>query len=214
MQAGMKSEQCLQMTGIKIVNLNTMIEEIGEEAVKSYLSCFSCPQNQDVEMFLKQKAIEFAKQGLSQTHLVMMPYQGKPVLVGYFTLANKNIAISTKKLSSNLKRRIKKFATHDPGTKSYYIAAPLIAQLGKNFSNGYNKLITGDELLSLACEKVSIVQMAIGGRVVYVECEDKPQLTEFYSRNGFYEFDTRKLERDETELEGEYLVQMLRYLSE
>ena len=90
----------------------------------------------------------------------------------------------------------------------------MIAQLGKNFSNGYNKLITGDELLSLACEKVSIVQMAIGGRVVYVECEDKPQLTEFYSRNGFYEFDTRKLERDETELEGEYLVQMLRYLSE
>lgn len=201
------------MTGIKLVNLNILIEEIGEEATKGYLSCFSCPQNQDVEMFLRQKAIEFAKQGLSQTHLVLMPYQGKPVLVGYFTLANKNIAVSTKNLNSNLRKRIRKFATHDPATKSYYIAAPLIAQLGKDFTNGYNELITGDELLRLACDKVSIVQMAIGGRVVYVECEDKPQLRDFYARNGFYQFDTRKLERDETELEGDYLVQMLRYLS-
>ena len=35
------------MMGIKLVNLNILIEEIGEEATKGYLSCFSCPQNQD-----------------------------------------------------------------------------------------------------------------------------------------------------------------------
>lgn len=28
------------MTGIKLVNLNILIEEIGEEATKGYLSCF------------------------------------------------------------------------------------------------------------------------------------------------------------------------------
>lgn len=201
------------MTGTKIVNLNIMLEELGEEAVKGILSSFSCPLNSDVENFLKTKAIEFANQGLSQTHLVMRSYKGRMVIVGYFTLANKHIAVSTRKISKTLSKRIGKFGTYDPLTKSHYIAAPLIAQLGKNYTNQYNTLISGDELLEIACEKISIVQLAIGGRVVYVECEDTPRLVEFYSRNGFYEFDKRELDRDETDLKGEYLVQMLRYLS-
>lgn len=200
------------MTGFKIVNLNTLIEESGEEAAKGILSSFSCPLNPDVERFLKEKAIEFAKQGFSKTHLVFASFRDKPVLVGYFTLANKQIAVIKKKISNTQARRVGRFGSYDQQTKSYYIAAPLIAQLGKNFSNEYNRLITGDELLKIACDKVSIVQMAIGGRFVYVECEDIPQLTEFYKRNGFFEFDKRKLDADETDLKGEYLVQMLRYL--
>lgn len=203
------------MTGIKIVNLNTMIDEVGEEYTKSFLSYFRCPLNPDVEDFLKYKAIEFAKQGLSQTHLVMMSYKGEPVLVGYYTLANKTIAIPVNgKMSKTLRKRINKFGTYDSQAKAYFIAAPLIAQLGKNYYNGYNKLITGDELLALACKKVSIVQMALGGRVVYLECEDIPVLIDFYKRNGFVEFDTRDLDSDETNLRGDYLVQMLRYLND
>ena len=80
------------MKGIKTVNLNTIIEEIGDREAKDYLSGFSCPKNADVELFLKQKAIDFAKQGLSITHLVMVPFKGEPVLAGYFTLAN-NISL-------------------------------------------------------------------------------------------------------------------------
>lgn len=201
-----------QMTGFKIVNLNTLIEESGEEAAKGVLSSFSCPLNPDVENFLRHKAIEFAKQGLSQTHLVFASYRNEIVLVGYFTLANKHLAVSKNKISKTQARRVGKFGSFDPKTKAYYIAAPLIAQLGKNYTNEYDKLISGDELLAIACEKVSIVQMAIGGRYVYVECEDIPQLTEFYGRNGFVDFDTRELDADETDLKGEYLVQMLRYL--
>ena len=200
------------MTGIKIVNLNTMLEEVGEEGTKRYLSSFSCPLNLDVENFLRYKAVDFAKQGFSQTHLVMLSYKGEYVLVGYFTLANKHIAVSTKNISKNVSKRVGRFGTFDPKTKAHYIAAPLIAQLGKNYTNGYDKLITGDELLKLACDKVSVVQMAIGGRVVYVECEDKPKLLEFYMGNGFVQFDVRKLDRDETDLEGEYLVQLLKYM--
>ena len=188
------------------------MEESGEDAAKGILSSFSCPLNPDVENFLKYKAIEFAKQGLSQTHLVFASYRDEIVLVGYFTLANKQLAVSKKKISKTQAKRVGKFGPYDPQTKSYYIAAPLIAQLGKNFTNAYNKLISGDELLTIACEKVSIVQMAIGGRYVYVECEDIPHLTDFYSRNGFVDFDTRELDADETDLKGEYLVQMIRYL--
>lgn len=200
------------MTGFKIVNLKFMIEELGEDRAKEILSSFSCPINPDVESFLRTKAIEFAKQGLSQTHLVMASYKDKPVIAGYFTLANKHIIVSAKKISNSIKRRINKFSTYDSQIHAYYMATPLIAQLGKNYTDGYNKLITGDELLDMACKKVSAVQWEMGGKYVYIECEDKEKLTQFYRRNGFYEFDRRRLDKDEAGLEGDYLVQMLRYL--
>lgn len=204
------------MTGYKIANIGIMIEELGEDSVKGILSSFSCPLNKDVEQFLREKAISFSKQGWAQTHLVMASYQQHPVLVGYFALANKYITISSKVFQSRsgtLRRRINKFATYNPEIKSYVLAAPLIAQLGKNYTGGYNRLISGDELLSFACEKISRVQYDLGGRFAYVECEDKPSLVDFYSRNGFCEFDHRLLDADETDsMTGEYLVQMLKYI--
>ena len=200
------------MTGYKVINLKLLTEEIGEERTKELLSHFSSPLNEDVENFLKQKAIEFARQGISQTHLVMASYRDKPVLVGYFCLANKYITIQGNKLSSTLKRRVRKFAMWDPVAKAYCLSAPLIAQLGKNYAGGLNTLITGDELLKIACDKVSKIQLDLGGKFVYLECEDKPALIEFYSSNGFCEFDNRKLDPDETGLSGEYLVQMIKYI--
>lgn len=204
------------MTGYKIVNLGMMIEELGEDSVQGILSSFSCPLNKDVEQFLHRKAVSFSRQGWAQTHLVMASYQGSPVLVGYFALANKYITISPKVFqsrSSTLRKRINKFATYNPELKTYVLAAPLIAQLGKNYANGYHRLISGDELLSFACEKISRVQYDLGGRFAYVECEDKAALVDFYSRNGFCEFDHRPLDADETDsLSGEYLVQLLKYI--
>ena len=91
--------------------------------------------------------------------------------------------------------------------------APLIAQIGKNFANGYHKLISGDMLLSLACTKVKQVQLDIGGKIVYLECEDAPKLLDFYARNGFCNFGKRLLDKDERDLlSGEYLIQMMKYL--
>ena len=204
------------MTGYRVVNLKILIEELGEDTAKSILSNFSCPLNPDVEFFLAKKAIDFSKNGWAQTHLVFASYKEEWVLVGYFALANKYIHISDKRLgksSSSLRRRIARFATHDKDLKSYILVAPLIAQLGKNYQNGYNSLITGSELLDEACEKIKKLQIDLGGRFAYLECEDKSKLIDFYSRNGFCEFDHRLLDRDEEDkLEGKYLVQMLKYI--
>lgn len=200
------------MTGFKIVNLKILIEEIGEEPVKELLSNFSCPLNKDVEIFLKQKAIEFSKHGLSQTHLVFASYKGNPEIVGYFCLANKYITVQREKLSKTLRKRISKFSVLDQSVGYYCLSSPLIAQLGKNFKNGIDILISGDELLQMACDKVSRIQLDLGGRFAYLECEDKPKLIEFYLSNGFCEFDRRPLDRDETNIDGEYLVQMLKYI--
>lgn len=202
------------MTGFGGINLKDMISEIGEKEVKSILSDFSCPLNADVEHFLKHTAIEFANQGIASTYLIMASYQNKYVLVGYFSLANKIFCIDRDSFPNQTwRRRIAKFGQYDTTIKRYTLSAPLIGQLGKNFAHNYNQLISGDELLYLALEKVKEMQYIVGGKIVYLECEDKGSLLDFYSENGFVNFGRRYLDRDETDkLSGEYLVQMLKYM--
>lgn len=201
------------IAGFVQVNLAEMISEIGEDRVKAILSDFSCPLNKDVEFYIRDKAIVFAKQGWAATHLVFASYKDTLVLVGYFTLVTKVIMIYKANMSKTLQKKISKFSQPDVSMKRYIMSAPLIAQLGKNFNKGYNKLITGDELLKLACDKVKSIQTDVGGKFVYLECEDKPQLIDFYTSNGFVNFGKRNLDKDETDvMSGGYLVQMLRYL--
>ena len=53
----------------------------------------------------------------------------------------------------------------------------------------------------------------MGGKLVYLECEDVPSLIRFYEKNGFYNFGYRLLNGDEQEkIKGKYLIQMLKYL--
>lgn len=188
-----------------------MLNELGEEETKNILSSYLCPKNKDVEYFLHDKAIEFAKQGIAATHLVFTSYKNMPVLIGYFALANKHIFIPKRLLSKTYQKRVRKFGTLQGN--GYIIATPLIAQLGKNYTNDYNKLITGDELLKMAIDKVKQIQIDIGGRFVYVECEDIENLINFYSSNGFINFGKRNLDADEKErIKGKYLIQMLKYI--
>ena len=85
--------------------------------------------------------------------------------------------------------------------------------MGKNYTNGYDKLITGDILLKFACDKIREAQELMGGRFVFLECEDKPELKEFYESNGFVCFGKRNLEKDERDKNnGQYLLQMLKDL--
>lgn len=204
------------MSGYIGINLRDILHDdsLGESAAKSVLSSFSCPLNPDVEHFLHHTAIEFSKQGISSTYLIMASYRGQYVLCGYFTLSNKIFCIEkTSMPNQNWKRRIAKFAQFDNALQRYTISAPLIGQLGKNFTNGYNTLITGDELLKLALDKVREMQYIVGGRIVYLECEQKEKLIDFYQSNGFVNFGTRRLDRDETDkLSGDSLIQMLRYM--
>ena len=76
-------------------------------------------------------------------------------------------------------------------------------------------MITYDLLLKFACDKVKEAQKILGGRMVYLECEDVPKLREFYESNGFVCFGKRNLDKDEKEKNtGEYLLQMLCYLKD
>ena len=208
------------MTGYNLYLLKDLIEELGEDKTEEILSSFSCPLNSDVENFLKYTAILFDKQHLSSTHLVFASYKQEHQLAGYFTLAQKSFLISnsrkshTTKISNTLMKKLAKYGTYDNQSGRHTIPAPLIAQLGRNFScgDGNQKLISGDELLKIACDKVWEFQRVFSGRHVYLECEDKPKLINFYESNGFVQFGTRPLDADEKDISGEYLVQMLKDL--
>lgn len=80
---------------------------------------------------------------------------------------------------------------------------PLIAQLGKN--DKYSDLISGEQLLTLACDRVKQAQKIIGGKMVYIECASNPKLHSFYSTNGFTEFGQREAN------DNLPLVQMVKY---
>ena len=204
------------MQGFARLDLQEVIETLGIAEVTKMLAAFSCPYNTDVEDFLHNKAEEFAKQGLATTHLIFASYQDTMRLVGYFALAYKyfHIDLNAKgKIGSNLRHRLRKFASYDENLKKWLVPAPLIAQLGKNYANGYNELITGDELLKIACDTVKEAQRLVSGRVTYLECEDVPSLLEFYHSNDFSVIGRRELDSKEAgKFKSNYLLQLIKYL--
>jgi len=50
------------------------------------------------------------------------------------------------------------------------------------------KEVSGNEIMEYAFSVIYRVQELIGGRVVFVECQDKPKLVDFYVSNGFKVF--------------------------
>ena len=200
--------------GYKIINLKDIYNTLGESRTKDVLKDYKCDLNSDVEYFLKEKAIEFSKQDISRTFIVTSQFQSEDVIVGYFATANKSTTIKKSILSNTKRKKLLKYAKYENDNKGYTIALPLIGQLGKNYNNGYNQLITGDILLKFACDKIKETQDILGGRYVFLECEDNQKIKEFYESNGFECFGKRNLEKDEREKNcGEYLLQMLCYLN-
>ena len=180
-----------------------MIEIHGEDKCQSILSSFHCSLNEDVENFLHNKAISFAKQHLAMTFLVFINHNNQLLLVGYYTLANKFLSLSNTILSKTIQKKLLKFAQFENDSKQYFVPIPLIAQLGKN--DIYSELISGELLLMLACNRVKQAQKIIGGNMVYIECASNPKLHYFYSKNGFSEFGERDTNK------GLPLVQMVKY---
>lgn len=204
-----------EITGFWQSNLRDLLAELGEERTSEILSAFECPLNPDVQSFLREKAILFSKHGYASTYLVFASYQGSVVLIGYYALAMKAVVIKGSPLSSQWRGRLRRFAFYDSDLKQFTLSLPLIGQLGKNYAHRYDRLISGDDLLGIACETVREIQLMSSGKMVYLECEDVLPLTSFYERNGFFRFANRNLDGDERDLsQTPYLVQMIKYFKD
>ena len=184
-------------------------KDLGEDELRQLLSEFFCDKNSDVERFLKEQSIEFTKKNQSVTYLVFANEDA--ALVGYFTLAIKPISVNAENFSNTMKRKIARVSELDEVSGTYTLSAYLIAQLGKNFANGANKRVTGEQLLQAAVETIKELQYMAGGMVVFLEAENEDKLIHFYEvDNGFKRFDTREV-KSGTEDEH-VLVQLLKVL--
>lgn len=193
------------MDGYKTINILDMVDAVGEDEVSDILSDFSCPVNHEIENFVKNNAIDFAKRKMSITHLVLNK-DGK--LVAIFTLTHKALELGNENLSSTTQKKIMRYAHLNQATNSYMVSAFLIAQFSKNYANGKNFQLSGDSLMESSMNVLRIVQREVGGGIVYLECENKPQLLSFYqnTKNTFRVFNERYSGEDNVKY-----IQLLRF---
>ena len=201
-----------QVNNFTVLNIREYLENgdrgLGEDKLVKLLSEFSCPLNSDVERFLKQQSIEFAKKHQAVTYLVLSLEDAQ--LLGYFSITIKPLVVKAEPFSNTVKRKLARFSEADKNERTYNIAAYLIAQLGKNFHERARGMITGQELLEAAIRQTQILQYQAGGMVTFVEADNKEKLLSFYENYGFKRFDTRQIASGTDETHK--LIQLLRLL--
>lgn len=186
------------------VNILDAIDDLGEETVQSFFSRFCCKKNKEIENFLKNCAIDFAKKKISVTHLAIDTHNQ---LLGYVTLAHKPAQIDISHLSATKQKRLLRFAGNiDENNSNICVSAMLLAQFGKNSAVTDNPL-TGTELMHKALNLFVEAQKIIGGGVVFLECENIPQVMKFYESHNFFKFSEREAEAENTRYN-----QLLRFL--
>ena len=179
-----------------VINILDLLETVGEDEIGSVLSDFSCPQNPEIENFLHNNAVEFAKKKMSITHLV---FDDHAQLLAYFTLTHKPSYIKGNLLSKTSQEKLSMHARFEETAQAYSVSAYLIAQFGKNYGWKEGKTISGDELMDLAFDVLERVQHQIGGGIVFLECEEHETLLKFYQNehNRFRIFGERYSKRDQ-----------------
>ena len=148
----------------------------GEELFRKEVRDYSCPPNEDVEHFLKQTALNNQHMGISRTNLIYESDKQNPLLLGYYSLALQFLDLSNIS-SKSMRKKITGFKRENKLGAAVY----LIGQLGKNFNNHANHLITGREIFMLAMQDILEARKNVGGRIVVAECKNEEHLRNFYA---------------------------------
>lgn len=185
------------MSNYAVINILDFMDALGEDSLKAVLSKFSCPKNLEIQEFMQKNAIEFAKKKTSITYLLV---DHEYRIHGIFAVAHKALQVMSRELSGTVRKKLQRYAQEDEETGELTLSAFLIGQFGKNYQYDDLPTITGVQLMDAAFEVLESVQHQIGGGVVYLECEEKTQLLEFYQNeaNRFRMFGERYSERDRT----------------
>ena len=193
------------MSNFEVINILDMIESVGEDATKLILSEFSCSRNKEIERFVRQNAVEFAKKKMSVTYLV---YDENVSLAAIFTLAHKALEISDAGLSETVRKKLRRFSNLDKSKDSYNVSAFLIGQFGKN-DNYSGEVLNGVNLMDFTFGVLLKVQHDIGSSIVYLDCEENEKLLNFYTKepNLFRPFGDTYSEIDNTKY-----IQLLKFI--
>lgn len=184
------------MDSFTTINILDMNEVVGEDGIISILSDFSCPKNKEIENYIQNLALEFAKKKISITYLVV---NENGYVVGIFTLTHKVVEVKNSILSNSVRKKLLRFSRLNEETDSFTVSAFLIAQFGKNYALPYGSEISGARLMDLTFDVLKKIQHDIGGGLAFLECEDKENLLDFYQskQNRFKMFGERYSENDD-----------------
>jgi len=167
---------------IKIVQLNYLLEqEKGYDLFISLKNKFKCEKNKDVEQFIcdENKAVRFEKSSAARTYLILDKKTGD--FLAYFSLSFREMVIDDKHedITKSTIKKLNGFNTIITNIQIY-----LIGQIGKNCSIVDN-FITLDLILKNIYGIISTVQKYIGGRAIFLECEDNEKIISLYEKYGF-----------------------------
>lgn len=170
----------------RTVALKDLIDKFGKKTAVEVLSNFSCPLNKDVEEFMRQKAVPYDMAGMARTYLVIaQDSQRSYGICAIYSLTTKSIAVS-----HHMDRKSRKLAFGTTYAVGNPVNAILIGQLAKNYQNGNNSYISGEILMSLIMDQVKRIDVLVPSVSVYIECEDKECLKNYYEKFGFEYFST------------------------
>ena len=148
-----------------------------------------------LRLFLKNNAIQFAREKKSITYLVCDEDDGS--LLGYFTITHKAIEVPCAGLSRSTIKKIERFAQMHKELDAYIVSAFLIAQFGKNYQVDNGTRISGNDLMQLVSKELCEIQHRVGGGMKYLDCEADAKLINFYQKEqGFVLFGERISEKD------------------
>jgi len=192
-------------TEYNIIRLYDLMAMDGGENFFSSVANSFVSKNTDVELFLREKAVQATKLNTAATYLVTS-YENKSFdLLGYFTLATKMLTLKQASLSKTECKIISRFGYFDEDSLSYKLPAILIAQFSRNF-NTNSKSIKGSELMNIALEKIRDILHSTSGKAVFLECEQSEKIISFYTSNNFQPLENTILAKDNKELTQLYMI--------
>ncbi len=175
-------------TPSKEYNIQTLDELLGMNNGEQYFTLFAdsfCSINPDVEYFIKAKAVQSSRLKTSVTYLISKDVSESEIdFVGYFTLASKILRVPEQGLSNSEKKLLRLYSHFDETNNTYNCPAVLIAQFGRNF-NKSSESIKGQAMMDIVIAQIETIQSLVGGKTVFLECENNSKLISFYESQSF-----------------------------
>ena len=172
----------------KEYNIQTLDELIGMKNGEQYFTLVADSFrsiNPDVEFFIKTKAVQSSRLKTSVTYLISKDISETEIdFVGYFTLASKILRVPEQGLSKSEKKLLRLYSHFDETNNTYNCPAVLIAQFGRNF-NESSESIKGQTMMDIVIAQIEIIQSLVGGKTVFLECENNIKLISFYESQNF-----------------------------
>lgn len=138
------------------------------------LGSFKCERNEDIEGYLKQKAILHEKHNISRTYLILDESNN---ILAYFTIAVKPMKIDD--ISIKNRKEVAGYLQQS----AVNITGYLLGQFGKN--DKFASKITGEIMWNYAYNIILRCHVNIGLRFVFLECGNYEHLICSYENMGF-----------------------------